>query len=114
MCVAGKKDKRILQDEGGDPQIVRRDGGTLLTQLPVNGGVMMRRLLVGIEHADTGLQEKSAQDGFVARSLAAHGKSGTQFSQHDERHPNFIGELDRLDDGLIASAKIGVTIRVER
>ena len=54
------------------------------------------------------------QDGFVARSLVAHSKSGAQFSQDDERHPNFIGELDRLDDGLIASAKIGVTVRVER
>jgi len=52
----GKQEQRMLQDEGCDPHIVGRDGGALLTQLSVNGGVMMRRLLVGIEHADAGLQ----------------------------------------------------------
>ena len=56
MSVAGKQDKRMLQDECCNPHIVSRNGGALLTQLPVNGGVMMRRLLVGIEHADAGLQ----------------------------------------------------------
>ena len=56
MGVAGKQDKGMLQDECCNPHIVSRNGGTLLTQLPVNGGVMMRRLLVGIEHADAGLQ----------------------------------------------------------
>jgi len=88
----------MLQDQGCDPHIVRRDRGALLTQLPVNSGVVMRRLLVGIEHADTGLQEKTAQDGFVARSLAPYGKSGAQLSQRDERQPDFVGELDRLDN----------------
>lgn len=104
----------MLQGEGRDPHIVRRDGGALLTQLPVNSGVVMRRLLVGIEHADTGLQEKTAQDSFVARSLAPNCKSGSQLSQHDERQPDFIGELDHLDDGYITPAKVGVTVCVER
>jgi len=53
MGVAGTQDKRMLQDECCNPHIVNRNGGTLLTQLPVNGGVMMRRLLVGIEDPDT-------------------------------------------------------------
>src|SRR5215813_14554578 len=71
---------------------------------------MMRRLLVGIEHANAGLQDKAAQDVFVARSLAAHCKPGAQFSQHDERQSDF----DRLDDGYIAPAKVGVTVGVKR
>jgi len=104
----------MLQDQGCDPHIVRRDRGALLTQLPVNSGVVMRRLLVGIEHADTGLQEKTAQDGFVARSLAPYGKSGAQLSQRDERQPDFVGELDRLDNCYIAPAQVGVTVCVER
>jgi len=37
----------------GARYIANRNGGTLLTQLPVNGGVMMCRLLVGIEDPDT-------------------------------------------------------------
>ena len=112
--VTSKEDERMLQDQGCDPHIVRRDRGALLTQLPINSGVVMRRLLVGIEQADTGLQEKTAQDGFVAWSLAPYGKSGAQLSQHDERQPNFIGELDRLDNEYIAPAKVGVTVCVER
>ena len=60
---------------------------------------MICSLLVGIKHADAGLQEKTAQDGFVARSLAAHRKSSAQFSQYDERQPDLIGELDRLYHG---------------
>jgi hypothetical protein len=51
----------MFEDEGGDPHIVCRDGCGLLTQLPVNGGVVMRRLVVSIEHADTGLQQKNGE-----------------------------------------------------
>ena len=50
----------MLQDERSDPHIVRWNRRALLTQLAVNGGVMMRGLLIGIEHADTGLQKKNA------------------------------------------------------
>ena len=71
MRVTGEQDERMLQDEGCDPHVVRRDGSALLSQLAVNGGVMMGRLFIGIEHTDAGLQQKTAQDGFVARSLAA-------------------------------------------
>ena len=78
--VTGTQDKRMLQNEGCDPHIVRRNGGALLKQLPVNGSVMMRGLFVGIEHTDAGLQEKTPQDSFVPESLAAHSESGTQFS----------------------------------
>jgi len=78
--VTGKQDKRMLQDEGCDPHIIRRNGGALLTQLPVNGSVMMRGLLVGIEHTDAGLQEKTSQDSFVPWSLAARSETSAQFS----------------------------------
>ena len=76
MRVTGKQDERMLQDESCDPHVVGGDGGALLAQLPVDGGVVVGRLLVGVEHADAGFQKKTAQDGFVARSLAADRKSG--------------------------------------
>src|SRR5262249_27708293 len=75
---------------------------------------MMRSLHVGIEYDDVGLQEKAAEIGLGVRSLAAHGKSGAKLTQHDERHPDFIGELDRPDDGCIAPTEVGVAVRVER
>jgi len=84
MCVAGTQNERMLQYESRDPHIVGRDGSALLAQLAVNGAVMVRRLFVRIEHTDARLQEKTAQDSFVARSLTAHSKAGAQFSQHNE------------------------------
>ncbi len=98
MRIAGTQDKRMLQDEGGNPHIVGRDRSALLPQLPVNGAVMVRCLFIGVEHTDAGLQQKTAQDSLVARSLTAHGESGAQFSQHDEGQPDFIGEFDRFDN----------------
>ena len=111
MCVAGTQNERMLQDEGCDPHIVGRDGSALLAQLAVDGAVMVRGLL---EHTDARLQQKTAQDSLVARSLTAHCKSGAQFSQHDEGQPDFIGEFDRFDNRHIAPAKVGIAVRVER
>jgi hypothetical protein len=116
--VAGAQDKRMLQDESRDPHIVRRDGTALLAQLPVNGAVMMSGLFIGVEHADAGLHEKSAQDSFVARSRTAHSKTAlskpsAQFSQNDEGQPDFVGKFDSFDDGRIAAAKVGIAIGVE-
>ncbi len=98
MRVAGTQDERMLQDEGRDPNIVGRDGSALLPQLTVNRAVMMRSLFVSIEHTNAGLQQKTAQDSLVARSLTSDGKSSAQFSQHDEGQPDFIGEFDRFDN----------------
>ncbi len=55
MRVAGTQDERMLQHEGRDPHIIRRDGSALFPQLPVNSAVMVRGLLIGVEHADAGL-----------------------------------------------------------
>src|ERR1700693_3374921 len=74
---------------------------------------MMRGLFIGIEHTNPGLQQKTAQDSLVARSLAPDGKSGAQFSQHDEGQPDFIGEFERFDNRHIPPAKVGIAVRVE-
>jgi hypothetical protein len=66
MRVAGQQNERMLQDEG-DPRVVGRDGRALLSQLPVNGTVLLRCLFIGVEDANTGLQQKTAKDGVVAR-----------------------------------------------
>lgn len=73
----------MLQDKGRDPHVVRRDGSALLSQLSINRAVMMGRLFIGVEHADTGLHQKTPQNSLVARPVTTHGKSGAQFSEHD-------------------------------
>jgi len=74
----------MLQYQGCDPHIVGWDRRALLTQLPVNGGVVMRRLFIGLEHANTGLHEKVAKDSFVLRPLGSHRESSAQFAHHNE------------------------------
>lgn len=103
----------MLQHEGRDPHIVGRDGSALLPQLPADSAVMVRGLLIGVEHTDAGLHQKTAQDSLVARSLTAHSKAGAQFSQHDEGQPDFIGEFDGFDHGRMAAAKVGVAVRIK-
>ena len=47
MRVAGKQNERMLQDEGRDPHIIRRDGSALLSPLAVNRAAVMGGLLIG-------------------------------------------------------------------
>jgi CheY-like chemotaxis protein len=112
--VTGKPNQRMLWNESRNPYVVCWDGSALLAQLPVKSSVMMSGLLVGIKHAHPRFQKKTPQDSLVAWSLAAHSKSGTQFSQHNERQPDLVCDLDYLDCGCIASAKVGVTVGVKR
>jgi hypothetical protein len=103
----------MLENQGSDPHIVGWDGRALLPQLAVNGCVVMRRLLIAIEHADAGLQQKAAEDGFVAGALGADGKSSTQFSENDEGEPDLIGALNGFDDRSFTAAKVGIAVGVE-
>src|SRR5215475_11086202 len=74
---------------------------------------MMGGLLVRMEHCDTRLQQETTQDGFIAWSLRAHGKSGAQFSNDDKRQPDLVGEFNNFDGRSIATAKIGVAVGIE-
>ena len=93
MHIAGAQHERMLQNKGRDPHTVRRDGSALLPQLPKNRSVMMRSLFIGVEHSDAGPHQKAPQHCFVARSLIAHDKSRTQFSQHDEGQPDLVRDV---------------------
>jgi len=77
VCVAGTQDKGMLQDEGCDPHVIRRDGSALFSQLPVHSTIVMRCLFVGVENAHTGLEQEPAENGFIARPLTADSESGT-------------------------------------
>lgn len=98
MRVAGEEDERMLQNKRRDPHIVGGDWGALFAELPVDVRVVVRGLLVGIDNPDTRLEKESAQDGFIAWSLAAHGKPGTQFSQGDKRKPDLASPFDDFHD----------------
>ncbi len=98
MRIAGTQRERMLQDERRDPHIIGRDGSALFSQLAVDSSVMMRCLFIGVEHSNTGFQQKAPEDGLVARPLISDGKSGAQLADYNEGQPDFIGEFHRLDD----------------
>lgn len=79
MCVGRAEDEIVLNDEGGDPEIVCRDGGTFLTQLQVEVRVVMRRLIVRQQDRDAGTVEEAPEIGRVDRGFIACGKAGAQF-----------------------------------
>lgn len=114
VCVTSKQDKRMFEDESCNPHIVRWDGRSLLTQLPVNGTVVMRCLVVGIEYPNPRFEEETPQDCFIVRSLSTNCKAGAQFAEDNEGQPDFIGELDCLNDRCNTAAKVCVTFGVER
>jgi hypothetical protein len=70
MCVAGEQNERMLQNESRDPHIVGRNGSALLSHLPVNSTVIMSSLFIGVEHANPGLQQETAENTFIPRSLS--------------------------------------------
>lgn len=65
MGVGGAEDEIVLEDQSGDPEVVGRDGGTLVPKLEVELSVVMRGLLVGQEDGNPGAVDESLQIGGV-------------------------------------------------
>ena len=49
MPVPGAKDQIVLRDQGGDPKVICRNGGSLFSELEEHPRVMMCGLFVGQE-----------------------------------------------------------------
>ena len=100
----------MLKNERCDPHVVCRDGGSLFPQLPVNRGVMVGCLLVGVKDSDSRFQEKPSQHRFVPGALAPGGKSRPQLAHDDERQPARVGRLNNLHRPSVAATKIRVAM----
>src|SRR6267154_2703251 len=104
----------MLQRQRRDPHVISGNGSALFAQLPINRGVMVSGLLVCVDNTNTAFQKKTAQNGFVVRSLRADGKTGPQLSYYNERQPDLIGQFESFDNGRFAPTEIGVTVGVQR
>ena len=58
MCVGRAEDQAVLNDEGGDPEVVRRDRASLPLQIAVQSGVVMRCLFIRQQQADLRLPQE--------------------------------------------------------
>ena len=104
----------VLNRERGDPEIVRRNGGTLLAELQKNSGVVFGGQVVREENTDARTRQKLSQRSQILRLPISRGKSGAQFAQYHQRKQNAVGATDDVDPNRIASQEVAVGIRVER
>ena len=83
MGIRRTEDGAVLNDESGDPEVVRGNGGAFLPELQIELGVLMRRLFVRQQDGNAGTLEKSLEIGRVGRSAVARGKTRAEFAEHD-------------------------------
>lgn len=114
MTIAGMQRQVVLKHERGNPHVVGGDRRALRAQLMINRRVMMRRLIIGKQHADPGSGQELAQTRFVLHFTPAIAEARTNLADHDERQDNGFG-LFHNDDGVSdPKEKIGVSIGIER
>jgi len=83
MDIAGIQRQVVLDHQSGDPQIVAGDGGTLLAELAVEPGEVMRRLIIGEKRHDRLLGKKEEEMALVFGGSGAAEKARAEFGQAD-------------------------------
>lgn len=113
MVVAGVENQVVLQDQGGNPDIIGRDWRPLLAQLAIEPRVVVSRLVVGEQHVNTVLHEELAKGPLVLHTVTADCKSCSQLPQDDEGQKDILGRLQSLDNATVATTEIRVSVGVE-
>ena len=113
MLVSGMKRKIVLEHQCCKPHVVRWNWSALLPQLPEQGGVVMRGLIVGIQDADPFLKKKTPENLFVFRRPPAMGESGSKFAHHYERQQYGLRLFEKRDGFRDAFTKVDVPIGVD-
>jgi hypothetical protein len=76
--VAGVEPQVVLQDERGDPEVVRRNRGSLHLELAKDRGIALRGAVIRVEHADAVFHEEAPEDAFVVCHPASHPETGSK------------------------------------
>ena len=97
MPIGSAQNQSVLNDEGRDSEVVRRNGGALPAKLKIEPGIVMRRLFVGQEDGDPGTAQEPLQVGGVGRLPIACCKAGPKLAQHDEWDGNGACGADDFD-----------------
>lgn len=111
--VAGVKRQIVLEDQGGQPQVIRGDRRALLSQLAVQRRIVMRCLIIGKKHHDALFHEKATEDAFVLDLSTPVSETGSKFREHHERQYDDVGTFQEIQSLSDALAEIDVAIRVD-
>jgi hypothetical protein len=113
VLVSGVQRKIVLEDQRGQPQVIRGNGRALFSQLAVQQRIVMRCLIIREQHHDAVLHEKATKDPLVFDLSTSVSKTGSKFREHHEREYHDIGALQEVDRLSHALAEVDVPIRVE-
>jgi hypothetical protein len=71
VAVSAEKQQIVLDDERGDPEVVRGNGRPLASQLVPQTGVLVRCVFIRPQNTDAGTIEKSSERLCVLRGRGA-------------------------------------------
>ena len=112
--VVGVEDQAVFQGEGGDPDVVNRDGRALLAQLGVEHRIVMGGGIGGVGGENTGLLEELGQQaGLLVPAFEKPGPHA-DFRQDDKRNPDLDGGVQPIDHLRIAGAVGDETVAIEQ
>ena len=114
MAIRRAQDQVLLDNQGGDPEIVRGYANALVPELKMQLGMVMCRLLIGQQDRHPWAGQKPLQVGRVAGLSVACGETGAQFAQHDDGHGNGMFGADDPNPVAVAAHEIAVSVGIER
>jgi len=104
----------MLNRQRRDPEIIGRHGRVLPAQLPINGGIVMRGLPVGVKRTNRWPLKDARQRGFIFARPHSASESAAQLGQSDERDEYSCRRLHGLHDRRLAADKISVPVGVQQ
>ncbi len=112
--VASEEREMVLDDEGGDPEVVRGDRGALSAQLMEEPSVVMCGLFIGEQYVDAGAVEEADEVRFVLSGPSAPDKPRPKLTEDHERHEDLVGAPEAIHDLWEALREVDVPVRVDR
>ncbi len=114
MLVACVKREIVLKHQRSQPEIIGGNGRALFSQLSIERRIVMRRLIIGEQHAHALRHQKPTKDTFVFDLSPPMSKTCSELPEYDERQDDDIGGFQDRNGVVDALAEIDVSIRVER
>jgi len=97
VLVSGMQRQVVLQDDGRDPHIVRRNWCPLTLKLSIDGGVVVGGLVVRKSDVHTVLEEQLTQRALVLCLSATYREPGTKLGEHYERDYKVLRSFEEVD-----------------
>ena len=113
MPIGSAEDQVVLDDQGRDPEVVRRNGRALPAELEMELGIVVRRPFIGQEDGNPGTAQEPLQVGGIGRFPISGRKAGAKLAQYDEGDENGAGGAEDLDPPGVAAHEIAVCVGVE-